>query len=59
MAIRAKLGAGVWDLLVCLECTHYWTAPDMNLEWTDDPEVEVSGECPCCGSGAVVREERG
>ena len=58
MSIKAKLGAGVWDFLMCEDCNHYWTRPDVNPEWTDDPEQGIS-ECPCCGSSRVVREERG
>lgn len=56
--MKAKLGAGVWDLLVCQECGASWTEQDVNLEWTDQPEPgEVS--CPTCHSTKVVREERG
>lgn len=58
MAIRAKIGAGLWDLLFCQECDASWTDNDIDPEWTDDPE---HGEVPCpsCGSDNVVREERG
>jgi hypothetical protein len=59
MAIKAKLGAGVWDWLICQECDHSWTAPDLDLEWTDDPERDLNDTCPTCGSSNVVREERG
>ena len=59
MSIKARIGAGVWDFLLCQDCDHYWTAPDVDLEWTDDPEADPIDECPSCGSTKVVREERG
>lgn len=36
--MKAKLGAGVWDLLFCEECKHSWADQDVDYEWTDDPE---------------------
>ena len=57
---RVKLGAGVWDLLVCEDCNHSWTDNDLDLEWTDDPEPGGLGtQCPHCQSDRVTREERG
>ena len=58
MGIKAKIGAGVWDMLTCEECGHSWTASDLDLEWTDEPETGAV-ECPGCHSDRVVREERG
>lgn len=58
VAIKARLGAGVWDMLVCEDCSNIWSAPDVDYEWTDDPESELS-DCPRCHSNKVVREERG
>lgn len=59
MAIKAKLGAGVWDMLICEDCSHMWTAPDVDLEWTDDPDNHSADECSACHSTRVIREERG
>lgn len=59
MGIRARLGAGVWDFLLCQECGQYWTAVDVDLEWTDDPVHGLGDVCSHCGSADVVREERG
>ncbi|MGH2731164.1 MAG: hypothetical protein ACRDJI_11240 [Actinomycetota bacterium] len=58
MTVKAKLGAGQWDLLFCEDCGHSWNDHDIDYEWTDEPE---SGEayCPGCQSTHVVREERG
>ena len=58
MAVKAKIGAGVWDLLHCEECEHSWTAEDINCEWTDEPEAGGI-DCPHCHSHKVTREERG
>ena len=58
MAIKARLEAGVWDMLTCEDCGHFWTAADIDFEWTDDPEMGQI-ECPGCHSSRVVREERG
>ena len=58
VAIKAKLGAGVWDLLFCQDCDACWTDHDIDYTWTDDPEIGET-HCPSCGSGSVVREERG
>ncbi len=58
MGIKAKLGAGEWDMLTCEECGHQWASSDVNYEWTDDPE-DGGIECPGCSSPKVVREERG
>ncbi len=58
MAIRAKLGAGEWDLLFCQDCGHSWSDHDLSLDWTDEPE-QGQAECPTCASSSVVREERG
>ena len=58
MAIKAKLGAGQWDLLVCEDCGHNWTALDVDPEWSDEPEAGLA-ECPTCSSHEVIREERG
>lgn len=58
MAIKAKLGAGVWDLVQCEDCEAHWTEEDVDLTWTDDPE-EGGSFCPSCGSANVIREERG
>ncbi len=58
MAIKAKLGAGVWDFLICVDCNASWTDHDVDHEWTDDPEAGVV-ECPRCQSTKVIREERG
>lgn len=58
MAIRAKLGAGVWDFIRCEDCEHYFESEDVNYEWTDEPETG-SAPCPHCGSNKTVREERG
>lgn len=60
MAIRARLGAGEWDMLICDDCTQLWHDSDVDPTWTDDPEEGGHGtECPSCGSTRVVREERG
>lgn len=58
MAIKAKIGAGVWDSLHCEDCDHSWTAEDIDYEWTDDPEAG-GVDCPQCHSYKVTREERG
>lgn len=58
MAIRAKLGAGEWDMLLCQACGHYWLDKDIDPRWTDEPE-EGHADCPTCFSTDVVREERG
>ena len=58
MAVRAKLGAGVWDFLICQDCGRSWSAEDVNLEWTDEPE-EGEVRCSSCSSTTVIREERG
>lgn len=58
MAIKARIGARVWDLLTCEECGHSWTADDTDLEWTDEPEPAET-QCPSCHSAQVTREERG
>lgn len=58
MAIKAKLGAGEWDILTCEECGHHWTGSDLDFEWSDDPEAGQV-ECPGCNSRKVIREERG
>jgi DNA-directed RNA polymerase subunit RPC12/RpoP len=58
MAVKAKIGAGVWDMLLCEHCTHSWTVNDLDYEWTDDPE-EGAIACPRCGSEHTIREERG
>lgn len=58
MAIKAKIGAGQWDYLVCEECDHTWHGLDIDAEWTDDPEPGGT-ECPSCDSTKVSREERG
>lgn len=58
MGVKARLGAGVWDLLSCEDCGHSWTDNDVNHEWTDEPEPGDT-HCPSCGSAKVVREERG
>lgn len=58
MAIKAKIGAGVWDSLTCGDCDHSWTAEDIDFEWTDDPEAGQT-HCPQCHSDKVTREERG
>ena len=60
MAIKARLGAGEWDMLVCENCEHLWHGLDVDPTWTDDPEGEHgASECPSCGGTSVVREERG
>ena len=59
MGVKAKLGAGVWDLLLCQDCGYSWPAPDVDLEWTDDPEHNHADQCCWCGSVQVIREERG
>lgn len=56
--MKAKLGAGVWDLLFCEECGHSWTDNDIDYEWTDEPEPGHH-HCPNCSSIKVAREERG
>ena len=58
MSIKAKLGAGEWDMLVCEECDNSWHATDIDPTWTDDPEWGET-ECPNCSSTKVLREERG
>ena len=58
MAVKAKIGAGVWDALFCEDCSHSWAGEDLDHEWTDDPEAGAV-ECPQCHSGKVAREERG
>ena len=58
MGVKAKIGAGTWDMLTCEDCGHSWTDADVDLEWTDDPEAGA-GHCPGCQSERVVREERG
>ncbi len=59
MGIKARLGAGVWDFLLCQGCGHYWTSVDVDLQWTDDPEYCSDDVCPRCETADVVREERG
>lgn len=59
MAVKARLGAGMWDYVVCQDCATAWSAPDANLEWSDDPEDGSDLSCPSCHSVWVVREERG
>ena len=58
MSIKARLGAGQWDILVCEECQHTWNMPDIDPTWTDEPEPG-DAECPACFSTKVTREERG
>lgn len=58
MTIKAKLGAGVWDMLVCEECALSGAGPDVDLEWTE-PEPGITDECPNCQSTRMVHEERG
>jgi ribosomal protein L37AE/L43A len=58
MAIKAKIGAGVWDMLFCENCGYHWAGMDIDLTWTDDPEPGGI-HCPRCESDKVVREERG
>ncbi len=58
MGVKAKIGAGVWDMLTCEDCGNSWTSSDVDFEWTDDPEAGAI-ECPGCQSHRVVREERG
>ncbi|MDQ3986416.1 MAG: hypothetical protein M3280_07960 [Actinomycetota bacterium] len=58
MGIKAKLGAGVWDMLFCEACGHFWTDGDLDYEWTDDPD-RGHVNCPSCHSDRVTREERG
>ena len=58
MGVKAKIGAGMWDILTCEACGNSWTGADVDLEWTDDPEAGAV-ECPACHSERVVREERG
>lgn len=58
MAIKARLGAGEWDMLTCEDCGHTWYAPDIDPEWTDETE-QGDAECPHCSSTKVTREERG
>jgi hypothetical protein len=58
MAIKAKLGAGQWDMLVCEACGQNWAGLDVDPEWTDEPESGQT-DCPACGSDKVIREERG
>jgi hypothetical protein len=58
VGVRAKIGAGLWDLLFCQDCLASWTDNDVDYTWTDDPE-EGQVECPTCGSTHVIREERG
>ena len=58
MAIKARIGAGQWDVLICEECQHSWNDTDIDPTWTDEPEAgEV--QCPHCSSQKVTREERG
>lgn len=56
--VKARLGAGQWDILVCEECGHTWHTEDLDPEWTDDPE-HGDTQCPNCSSAKVTREERG
>ena len=59
MGIRARIGAGEWDLLVCEACGHIWQDPDIDPAWTDEPELGHA-ECPSCHeTRRIVREERG
>lgn len=58
MAIKAKLGAGEWDMLFCQDCDNTWHGLDSDPTWTDDPEHGAT-ECPECHSNNVMREERG
>jgi len=58
MAIKAKLGAGVWDILCCEECEQTFSTEDVEYEWSDEPET-TDLTCPSCGSDRLVREERG
>lgn len=58
MGIKARLGAGQWDILFCQDCERSWSGEDVSLEWTDEPE-QGGIECPGCHSRKVVREERG
>lgn len=58
MAIKARIGAGEWDMLLCQECGSTWHGQDLDPAWTDDPEAGGI-ECPECHSAKVVREERG
>lgn len=59
MAVKAKLGAGLWDHALCEECDATWSTLDSDLEWSDDPEDGSDLHCPSCHSNRVVREERG
>ena len=58
MAIKAKLGAGEWDMLTCEDCENTWHGTDVDPTWTD--EADHGGiECPSCHSTKVIREQRG
>lgn len=60
MAIKARIGAGEWDILVCDSCSHLWHDIDIDHSWSDEPEDRGSGiECPSCSSSNIIREERG
>lgn len=58
MAIKARIGAGEWDMLICDDCTHLWHDEDVDPGWTDEPEGDATLNCPACGGSQIVREER-
>lgn len=59
MAIKARIGAGQWDMLICDDCSHLWHDEDVDVAGTDEPEEGGAVSCPSCGGSKIVREERG